>query len=80
MRKTGTKNECRAWLSARDTEDWANRPGSSWPCSTLAGKKVFVEVSRGDLVDIRVNGSINAADNVDGHELDAILQDFDIRD
>ena len=76
MRMNGMKNDCKAWLSARDTYDWANRDGSSWPCSTLSDHRIMVEVSNGDLVDIMIDGK--SAD-CDGHELDAILSDFGIR-
>jgi hypothetical protein len=76
MRIIGEKNDCKAWLSARDTENWANRPGSSWPCSTVSGKRIMVEVSHGDLVDIWINGKWGECS---GYELDAILLDFGIR-
>lgn len=77
MRKAGEKNNCRAWLSASDTEGWATRPGKSWPCSTVGGHRIMVEISNGDLVDFTIDGK---SGDVDGHELDAILADFGVRD
>lgn len=56
MRKQITETTVKLWLSATDTEDWATRPGESWPCSGLAGKRLFAEFDRNGLVDIAVNG------------------------
>ena len=66
------------WLSANDTRTWASRPGAAWPCSTLAGKRVWVYYDgSGDLIDITVNGNGGrAVGDVDGAELDAITSDF----
>lgn len=63
-------------LSARDTHEWAHKAGASWPCSTLADRAVWAQLDKrnGDLVDLQVNG--RTADDVDGHELDAILADL----
>jgi len=69
--KYGTK----IWASATDTEMWAMRPGSVWPCSTLRQKRVFVEMdSKGDLVDLIINSG-RGSQEVDGHELDAFIKD-----
>ena len=77
----GKLNDCVATLSARDTDEWASKPGAAWPCSTLAGHRIRVEISGGDLVDITVDGkdSDKFGGDVDGVELDAILADFGIR-
>ena len=76
MRIVGKLNDCTAYLSAADTYQWAHRAGESWPCSTLSGHRVRVEVSRGDLVDFALDGR---AGDCDGVELDAILSDYGIR-
>ena len=76
MRKQGEKNHCKAWLSAWDTEKWATRTGNSWPCSTLRGCRLFVDIMNGDLVDITIDGKYG---DCDGHELDAMLDDLGIR-
>uniref|UniRef100_A0A6M3LJN2 Uncharacterized protein n=1 Tax=viral metagenome TaxID=1070528 RepID=A0A6M3LJN2_9ZZZZ len=63
------------WASPRDTEIWATRPGSSWPCSTLRQKRVFVELdSKGDLVDLVINSG-RGSQEVDDHELNAFIED-----
>ena len=77
MRKQGNKGDCVIWLSARDTSDWASRPGESWPCSTLAGHRLCATVQGDDLVDLTIDGRYDL--DCDGHELDAILADFGAR-
>ena len=63
------------WVSASDTYAWATRAGSSWPCSTLSGRRVFAEFdSGGDLVDVAVDGK--PADDIDGHEFSAMMDDL----
>jgi len=63
------------WLSARDTHQWAHKPGAWWPCSQLAGHRVFVQLAaNGDLVDLQIDGGRGEQD-VDSNELNAILQD-----
>lgn len=69
--KNGTNT--RLWLSRNDTYEWAHKPGKAWPCSNLSGKSLFVELERGDLVDIRINGR---AGDCDSHELSCIIDDF----
>ena len=56
-------------LSCSDTANWANKPGASWPCSTIAGHKITVHVDGYGLCDYF------GPDNVDGSELDAIISD-----
>lgn len=60
------------WLSARDTHAWATRPGSRWPCSTLADHRVVVEVDRNGLCGLAIDGRDG---DCDGNELDAIVSD-----
>lgn len=60
-------------LSARDTQNWAERPGAAWPCSTLAGKRFVACFDRNGLCDLTINGRYG---NCDGHELNAITCDF----
>lgn len=61
------------WLSARETYDWAHRPGSSWPCSQLSDKRLFVEFDRNGLCDLAINGRMT---DCDANELNAITSDF----
>ena len=44
------------WLSANETRAWAQRPGASWPCSQLSGKRLFAEFDANGLLDIAING------------------------
>jgi hypothetical protein len=76
MRKTGETGNCKVWLSARDTYDWAHRPGASWPCSTLSDHRIMAEVQGDNLVDFTIDGKMG---DCDGNELDAILADFGAR-
>lgn len=63
------------WISANETYEWAHRVGAAWPCSTLSGKRLFVEFDKsGNLTDIAVNG--RDADDCDAHELNALTSDF----
>lgn len=63
------------WLSASDTETWATRPGASWPCSQLRGKRVYAEFARnGDLVDLTIDGKSGV--DVDVNEFNACTQDY----
>jgi hypothetical protein len=63
------------WLSARETHDWANKPGKSWPCSTLADHRLFAEFgANGDLV----NMAIDERSDIDcpADEFNAIMADY----
>ena len=73
MRIRKDKNGYVLWLPARDTYDWAHRPDASWPCSTLSGNRVMVVVDSNGLCDLTSNG--HGADDIDGHELEAIVAD-----
>lgn len=57
------------WLSASDTEDWAERPGARWPCSQLSGHRLFAEFDRNGLVDLAIDGK--EAGELDGTEFNA---------
>ena len=63
------------WASPLDTFDWVHRVGNAWPGSTLSDKRVFVELdSKGNLVDLVINSGRGSQD-VDGHELNAFIED-----
>ncbi len=63
------------WLSARDTAEWAQRPGALWPCSFLSGKRVMATFVAGGLVALEINGGRGSQD-VLCDELNAITSDF----
>jgi len=68
-------NTTKVWLSSSDTWRWANRTNAKWPCSTLADKRVYVELDKNkDIVEIKVNGRPKR--EVDGHELRCCLNDL----
>ena len=71
-------NTVKLWLSADDTYRWARRPGAAWPCSFLAGKRLFAEFADGDLVDFAVNGKSSSATAraLPADEFNAITSDF----
>ena len=60
------------WLSARETCQWAHRPGAAWPCSTIAGDRIFVRVDSNGLCDFTKDG---VPASVDTAELQAIVAD-----
>ena len=65
----------KVWLSARETYDWAHRPGAAWPCSVLSGHRLFAEFDRnGGLVDITIDGNMDKDCPVD--EFNAIMEDM----
>lgn len=63
------------WLSARDTYDWAHRAGESWPCSSLADRRVFCAFDSNGLYELTVDGK-DAPDDIDANELNALTSDF----
>ena len=73
MRTQRFGNTVKVWASARDTYDWAHKPGAAWPCSTLSGHRFYAEFQGGDLVDLTVDGSSDEPD-FDGHEFNAFIQ------
>ena len=48
MRTQTTDSGVKLWLSANDTYNWATRPRAIWPCSKLAGNRLFAESTRAD--------------------------------
>ena len=73
MRVIITPHCVKLWLSARETCDWANRPGERWPCSQLAGRRLFAEFDRNGLCDLAIDGR---SDDCDCNEFNAITSDF----
>ena len=63
----------RLWLSADYTYDWAHKPGAIWPCSKLAGKRLFAEFNANGLVNYRVNGTCSI--DIPSDEFNAITSD-----
>jgi len=60
------------WISARETDNWAHRPGSSWPCSQLAGRRLWVQFDRNGLCDMAIDGRFR---DCDATELSACVAD-----
>ena len=60
------------WATEEDTMKWANRPLNSWPCSELSGNALFVELHRGDLVDLELNSGDCV---ISATELNAFIED-----
>jgi hypothetical protein len=60
------------WLSARDTYDWATKPGSDWPCSECSDHRIMVQCDSNGLCDFTLDGREG---EMDGTELDAIVAD-----
>jgi hypothetical protein len=64
-------------LSESETYDWAHRAGNLWPCSTLSGFSLLIEVDSNGLCGLETRDSDDVAieRDVDGNELDAIVSD-----
>lgn len=62
------------WLSSSETASWARRPGAAWPCSYLAGRRLFAQFDRNGLCDLSIDGGRGGQD-VPGDELSAICAD-----
>lgn len=73
MRTAITPHSVTLWLSAADTSEWARRPGSAWPCSQLAGTRIFAQFDRNGLVDFLIDGR---AGDCDVNEFNAITSDL----
>jgi len=58
------------WVSARDTQRWARR----WPCSDLAGKRLYAHYDTHGLLDLKVNGYYPRTD-IDVNEFNALMCD-----
>ena len=63
------------WLSASETSAWARKPGAAWPCSFLAGRRVFAAFDRNGLCDLSIDGGRGEQD-APGDELSAICADY----
>lgn len=64
------------WLSAHNTEDWATRPGASWPCSFLRGRALFAEFEgNGDFIHLVIDGGRGDQDGP-ADEFSAITTDY----
>lgn len=76
MRTTCDQYGTTLWLSANDTHNWAHRSGACWPCSTLAGHRLFASFApNGDLVDMAIDGGRGNQD-CPGDEFNAIVSDY----
>jgi len=64
-------------LSESETYDWAHRAGKLWPCSTLSGFSLTIEVDSNGLCGLETRDSDDVVIelDVDGNELDAIVSD-----
>ena len=63
-------------LSAKETAAWARKPGASWPCSILAGHRLYAFVDSNGLFDLAIDGIY--PDNPDigaSGELEACIAD-----
>lgn len=77
MRKTiDLHGAVKLWLSAHDTNQWANEYRAVWPGSFVANKPLFAEFApNGDLVDLAIDygrGDRDCPEN----EFRAIMNDF----
>ena len=73
LKRNPDKQGYTMWLSARDTDNWAHQPDTSWPCSQCAGHRLRVEVDSNGLCDFTIDGRFG---DMDGTELDAIVADY----
>jgi hypothetical protein len=73
MRKQITETGVKLWLSANETWQWANSEGERWPCSQLAGSRLFAEFDRNGLCDLAIDGK---SGDCDANEFSAIASDF----
>lgn len=80
MRIADSGSAVTLWASARDTDDWARKPGAAWPCSTLAGHRFCATFDTNGLLDLTIDGrwpgEAAHGDDVDGNELSAICADL----
>ena len=75
MKTTQNGTEVKIWLTAEETSAWATKPGNQWwPCSTLAGHKLFACFKDGDLVEIEVGDGEDL--EINGPEFNAMIEDF----
>lgn len=59
MRILDHGNSVAIWLSARDTYEWARKPGAAWPCSQLEGRRLYVrqDAPLQESIETRAHGS-----------------------
>lgn len=67
-------------LSEDYTHDWAHRPGSEWPCSTIAGKQLHVEYDTNGLTDGSLDSTwfgnlMENGEDIDASEMSAMVSD-----
>jgi len=62
-------------LDENDTYSWAHRPGNRWPCSTLSGHSIVVQIDMDGLADLVVDGQRPEEHIIDMWELRALLVD-----
>jgi len=72
-----TEHQVSVWLSAEDTECWANRldDNGCWPCSELSDRRLFAAFDCGGIVELEIGGGRGEQD-VDAYELYACLSDY----
>lgn len=75
MRVLDNGNSVTLWASARDTYDWAHKPGAAWPCSTLSGRRFVAVFDSNGLCDLSLDGGRGEQD-CDSWELSAMCADF----
>ena len=77
MRLKDNGNSFTIWLSARDTYEWARKPGAAWPCATLANKRVCASFDTNGIYDLTINGLYPTEDGgwIDGNEFSALIAD-----
>ena len=63
------------WVSQRETRRWAQRDGSAWPCSVVAGKRLHLEFDSNGTVGTFLNCGRDQRD-IPSHELSSIAFDF----
>jgi hypothetical protein len=81
--RTNKATEYTMWLSVSDVEQWVFNKQGCWPCSTLAGHKVRIDVDANGLLDILLDGKggkwqdIDEGNGpiIDGNEVEAIITD-----
>lgn len=78
MKTTISPTCIKIWVSARETSEWASKPGARWPCSQLSGRRFFAEFDRKGLCAFDIDGGRGPQD-VDANELNAICADILLR-
>ena len=63
MRTRITKTGVTLWLTEAETYQWAHRPGSAWPCSSLSGHRLRAEFNCNGLCDLWLGGHYQGHEN-----------------